>query len=82
MLRRFLSPALFLVLACRGSRDEHDRLVAADGKRHYTTYTAAGEVEDTKGVIDIYAFTGANALSPSRPARNGWSMSRTRARER
>ncbi len=63
MLRRFLSPAVFLVLACRGSRDERDRLVAADGKRHYTTYTAAGEVEDTKGVIDIYAFTGANALS-------------------
>jgi hypothetical protein len=32
MLRRFLSPAA-LVLACRGSRDERDRLVAADGKR-------------------------------------------------
>ncbi len=62
MLRRFLSPAV-LVLACRGSRDERDRLVAADGKRHYTTYTAAGEVEDTKGVVNIYAATGANALS-------------------
>ena len=63
MLRRFLSPAVFLVLACRGSRDERDRLVAADGKRHYTAYTAAGEVEDTKGVVNIYAATGANALS-------------------
>src|SRR5262245_27781053 len=61
MFLRFLSPALFLALACRGKSE--DRLTAADGKRHYTTYTAAGEVEDTKGLVNIYAATGPNALS-------------------
>jgi YVTN family beta-propeller protein len=62
-LLQFLSPALFLALGCRGSRNERDRLIAADGKRHYSMYTAAGEVEDTKGAVDIYAATGPNALS-------------------
>jgi len=61
LLERFLSPALVLALA---SCSREDRLTAGDGKRHYTTYTAAGEVEDANGVVNIYAATGANALSP------------------
>jgi YVTN family beta-propeller protein len=64
MARRPLRAAVVLLaFACHGSRDERDRLVAADGKSHYTTYTAAGEVENAKGVVDIYAATGPNALS-------------------
>lgn len=43
---------------------KHHRLTAADGKRHYATYEAAGEVTDRTGAINIYAATGANALSP------------------
>jgi YVTN family beta-propeller protein len=41
-----------------------DSRVAADGKRHYATYSAAGEVTDAGGTVNIYAATGANALSP------------------
>ncbi len=64
MRLRYLSPALLLALACRDSSNRRDSLVAADGRHHYTSYTAAGEVEDDKGVVDIYAATGPNALSP------------------
>jgi YVTN family beta-propeller protein len=60
---RFVGVALVLGLApC--SRSDRDRLIAADGKRHYSTYTTAGEVEDAKGVVNIYAATGPNAFSP------------------
>jgi YVTN family beta-propeller protein len=58
-----LRPALLLALACRDSSNPRDSIMAADGRRHYSTYSAAGEVEDAKGVVDIYAATGANALS-------------------
>src|SRR5262249_52939263 len=37
----------------------------ADGKQHYTSYSAAGEVMDANGVVNVYAATGANALSPT-----------------
>lgn len=46
---------------CRRSREQ---LVAADGKRHYTTYSSAGEVTNARGAVNIYASTGAGALSP------------------
>lgn len=52
---------LVLGLACGRSGS---RMVAADGKQHYTTYQAAGEVTDAKGVVNIYAATGVNDLSP------------------
>jgi YVTN family beta-propeller protein len=38
-------------------------MLAADGKRHYTTYVASGEVTDARGTVDIYAATHAGALS-------------------
>lgn len=41
-----------------------ERLAGADGKQHYTTYSAAGEVTDAKGAVNIYAATGTGALSP------------------
>ena len=50
-----------LLAACGRS---HGRLVAADGRRHYDTYAAAGEVTNAVGAVDIYAATGAGALSP------------------
>ncbi|HXT17346.1 MAG TPA: hypothetical protein VN706_17030 [Gemmatimonadaceae bacterium] len=39
------------------------RLRAADGKQHYAVYSAAGEVTDPKGAVNIYAATGTNGLS-------------------
>jgi YVTN family beta-propeller protein len=48
-----LIPVLSVALACRGSNTERARLRGADGKRHYATYAAAGEVTDAKGAIDI-----------------------------
>jgi YVTN family beta-propeller protein len=54
-----LAGMLLLAAACH-----RQPLIAADGKRHYTTYEAAGEVTDPRGVVNIYAATGANALSP------------------
>ena len=60
-----LSPILALALAFGCSDTGRTRLVAADGKHHYATYAAAGEVTDAKGTVDIYAFTGANALAPA-----------------
>jgi YVTN family beta-propeller protein len=61
---RFLCPALLLAFACRDSSTRRDSLIAADGRHHYTTFSAAGEVEDATGVVNIYGATGANALSP------------------
>jgi YVTN family beta-propeller protein len=52
---------LTLALAACGRERRHT--MAADGKRHYTAYSAAGEVTDARGVVNIYAATGANALS-------------------
>ena len=49
-----------MIAAC--NRGSHR--VAADGKRHYASYSAAGEVTDARGAVNIYAATGANALSP------------------
>jgi YVTN family beta-propeller protein len=43
----------------------HAKGVAADGKEHYRSYSADGEVTDARGAINIYAATGANALSPT-----------------
>ena len=50
-----------MVTACGRS---HHRRTAADGRVHYLAYSAAGEVADAKGTVDIYAATGANDLSP------------------
>jgi YVTN family beta-propeller protein len=56
--------SLSLAVAATACGHKHHALAAADGKYHYTTYEAAGEVTDAKGVVNIYAATGANALSP------------------
>ena len=63
---RFISlvGALGFVLTeggCRNRRGERE--IAADGKRHYLTYTAAGEVTLPDGEVNIYEATGAGALS-------------------
>ncbi len=50
-------------LDCRG-RDAKQR-IGADGKLHYVGYAASGEVTDAAGAVNIYAATGANALSPA-----------------
>src|SRR3954471_5000452 len=55
--------AMLMVLAVACGHSKHHRLTAADGKRHYLTYAAAGEVTDAAGAINIYAATGPNALS-------------------
>jgi YVTN family beta-propeller protein len=55
--------AMLTVFAAACGHSKHHRLTAADGKRHYVTYAAAGEVTDAAGAINIYASTGANALS-------------------
>ncbi len=55
----FVVFAPLLPIACRGRGD-----VGADGKRHYQTYSAAGEVADLRGVVNIYRATGANMLAP------------------
>src|SRR4051794_7947419 len=59
--------ATLCVAACLASacgKSDHAHL-AADGKQHYQVYSAAGEVSDIKGAINIYAATGANNLSPA-----------------
>ncbi|HEX8943337.1 MAG TPA: hypothetical protein VF785_09380 [Gemmatimonadaceae bacterium] len=53
-----------LAVACGGSGAGTTRLVAADGRSHYTTYGAGGEVTDSAGHVDLYRFTNANALAP------------------
>ena len=58
-------PLLALLLAaCRQSASRGSRTVAADGRKHYVTYNASGEVTDSNGAVNIYAATGAGALSP------------------
>src|SRR5262245_1161795 len=49
--------------ACRGNQDANQPELAADGRRHYASYSAAGEVTNRAGVVDIYAATHANSLS-------------------
>ena len=56
-----LVAALVVVSACRGRSG--GRELAADGKRHYATYSAAGEVTNAGGRVNVYAATGPNALS-------------------
>jgi YVTN family beta-propeller protein len=53
-----------LFAACRQSASPLSRTVAADGRKHYATYSASGEVTDSNGAVNIYAATGAGALSP------------------
>jgi YVTN family beta-propeller protein len=52
---------LLLTAGCRNRRGERE--LAADGKRHYLTYSAAGEVTLPDGEVNIYEATGAGALS-------------------
>jgi len=59
--RALLATAALVFAACGRSQDS---MVAADGKRHYATYAAAGEVTDTAGGVDVYAATTTGALSP------------------
>ncbi len=59
-IRRALALALLTAFGCRRDREQ---IAGADGKRHYTSYSAAGEVMTPRG-INIYAATGANALAP------------------
>jgi YVTN family beta-propeller protein len=57
-----LGCALF-VAACDNGSVARVPTVAADGLRHYAVYSPAGEVTDTTGAVNIYAATGANALT-------------------
>ena len=50
-----------LIVGCRNRRGEPE--IGADGKRHYLTYSAAGEVMLADGEVNIYEATGAGALS-------------------
>src|SRR4051812_14681218 len=52
---------LVLMSGCRKHRGERE--LAADGKRHYLTYSAAGEVTLADGEVNIYEATGVGALS-------------------
>ena len=62
--RRIAALSLALLgSACSHSENPRTPAVAADGVRHYSTFAAAGEVTDAKGTVNIYASTGANALS-------------------
>jgi YVTN family beta-propeller protein len=54
-----------LVAACDGGRNPGLPAVAADGRRHYRVYAAAGEVTDAAGAVNIYAAAGPNALAPA-----------------
>jgi YVTN family beta-propeller protein len=56
--------ALLTVVVAGACDKSGTPVVAADGKTHYAAYSPAGEVTDAKGAINIYAATGANALSP------------------
>jgi YVTN family beta-propeller protein len=59
-----VSLALLGLVACDRSRNPGTPAIAADGRQHYVQYSPGGEVTDARGVVDIYAATGANALSP------------------
>jgi len=56
---------MLLVAGCNSSGNSGTPTIAADGARHYTTYTAHGEVTDANGTVDIYAATHAHMLSPT-----------------
>jgi hypothetical protein len=51
---------LLLTDGCRNRRGRQE--IGADGKRHYLTYTAAGEVTLADGEVNIYGATGAGAI--------------------
>jgi YVTN family beta-propeller protein len=51
-------------VAAAGCGNSRKSMLAADGKAHYTTYTASGEVTDASGAVNIYAATRAGMLSP------------------
>src|SRR5262245_21092729 len=67
MACRLIGSLLILTLtsgwSCRRSQEDRRPLIGADGRRHYVSYTADGEVVDSNGVVNIYASTGANRLS-------------------
>jgi YVTN family beta-propeller protein len=66
MSRLALPLAIFMVATtCDSSRNPGTPALAADGVRHYGTYSAKGEVTDAKGTVNVYAATGANALAPA-----------------
>jgi YVTN family beta-propeller protein len=50
--------------ACDRSRNPGTPAIAADGARHYGTFSPKGEVTDAAGVVNIYAASGANMLAP------------------
>jgi len=54
---------MVLASAACGGPQESGPQFAADGRRHYTSYSAAGEVTNRAGLVDIYAATRANMLS-------------------
>src|SRR4051812_32595216 len=60
---RWSSLAIVAVGAAACGHGKHHTLADADGKHHYVSYEAAGEVTDAAGAINIYAATGANSLS-------------------
>lgn len=62
-LRRWRAGAATCLGLATTCSHERGRLQAADGRRHYVTYTAAGEVTDFTGAVNIYAATGAKDLS-------------------
>jgi YVTN family beta-propeller protein len=50
--------------ACDRSKNPETPAVAADGARHYTRFSAAGEVTEPSGAVNIYEHTVAGALTP------------------
>jgi YVTN family beta-propeller protein len=62
----YAAAAASLVLggACNRSKNPGTPAIAADGTRHYSTYSPKGEVTDTTGAVNIYAATGANMFTP------------------
>jgi YVTN family beta-propeller protein len=54
-----------LLAACGSSTNPGTPAAAADGARHYAVFSPSGEVTDANGVVNIYAATGANALTPT-----------------
>jgi len=62
--RVLLAAVAALTAAIPGCGDRRTFEIGADGRRHYRSYGANGEVTDANGRVNIYAATGANALSP------------------
>ena len=61
---RVVVGAFASVAAVGCGRNSRHAQAAADGKRHYASYSAAGEVTDAFGRVNIYAATGAGKLAP------------------